>query len=77
MMPHIIVRRHNVSAKQCDSDLDQPRSVGLGTMGDGTDERARSFSHFVQYLGNAVLSHDGEILFATNLARRIQNAKGT
>src|ERR1700738_1387355 len=75
MVAHIVIRRHDASPQQRDAELNEPRAVGLGAVRNRTDNRAGALAHLLQHFRNAVLSGDGEILFAAILAGGIQNAE--
>jgi len=62
-MAHVVVRRDDVAAEKCDTELNEARPIGFGSVGDGADDGAGSLAQFIQNFRDAVLAGDGEIRF--------------
>jgi hypothetical protein len=64
VMADVVIGGYDVSAEECDAELNEAGAVGFSAVGDGADDGAGAGAHFVEHLGDAVLSGDGEVLFA-------------
>src|SRR6266851_78302 len=55
--------------------MNQPGTVALGFVGNGTDQRAIRTGNLFESLGNTVLSNNGNILLSLQLAHRLYRAQ--
>ena len=75
-MADVVVGGNDVSAEESDAELDEAGAVGFNLVGDGADESAFAGTHFLEGLGDAILTGDGEVLLAAELAGGIEDAEG-
>ena len=73
----ILVRRDVLTPYQGPSDLHQSRAIGLHFAGHRRHNGRPQGLHFVQHLGNAIVSNNCDVLFPLELFRCARRSEGS
>src|SRR5271156_1480819 len=75
-MVDIVIGRHSMASQNRNSQLDEPRAIGLHLVRNGADDRARWTLHLLDNFGDAVLANNGDVLLPLALHGDLQRAQG-